>query len=144
MIVRYRTLRPYAKAPEYKSAWASGLDLFAAGELPTTLEPGQRGLCATGIALEIPPGYEGQIRPRSGLASKHGLTVLNAPGTIDADYRGEICVLLINLGDYPVEVAPGDRVAQIVIAPVQHVQLEQVDDLSPSTRGAGGFGSTGR
>lgn len=133
-----------ALLPRSMSAGAAGLDLCAdiAGEV--VLAPGERRLVPTGIALAIPPGYEGQVRPRSGLACRHGLTVLNAPGTIDSDYRGEVQVLLVNLGAEPVVVRRGERIAQLVVAPVVTVRLEEVGELPPSARGDGGFGSTGR
>jgi dUTP pyrophosphatase len=130
-------------APAAASAHSAGADLRAAVAAPVTLEPGHRLLVPTGIALEIPSGWEGQVRPRSGLAAEHGVTVLNAPGTIDADYRGEVGVLLVNLGPRPFVVRRGDRIAQIVFAPVAVVELEEVPRLSDSARGAAGFGSTG-
>lgn len=131
--------------PSYQSAGAAGLDMAAAlaDDAPVRIAPGERALLPTGFALEIPPGHEGQVRPRSGLALKRGLTVLNAPGTIDADYRGEVMVLLINLGSEPQEIRRGDRIAQLVIQPVARAEVEQVDELAPAERGAGGFGSTG-
>lgn len=121
------------------------MDLAAAvpGDAPLTLAPGARALIPTGFAMELPEGYEAQIRPRSGLAFKHGVTVLNAPGTIDADYRGEVKVLLINLGDEPFRIERGMRIAQLVIQPVSHATLIEADELSTSERGTGGFGSTG-
>ncbi len=108
-----------------------------------TLAPGERRMVPTGLRLQIPSGYEGQVRPRSGLASKHGVTVLNTPGTIDSDYRGEVRVILVNLGSEPYTIEPGDRIAQIVISPVIQVSYDAVDSLDSSTRGEGGFGSTG-
>ena len=127
--------------PSYASAGSAGLDLYAAAG-PLTLAPGARALVGTGLALALPEGFEGQIRPRSGLALKHGVTVLNAPGTIDSDYRGEIGVLLVNLGGSPFVVERGMRIAQLLIAPVVRARL--VEGEVPSTgRGAGGFGSTG-
>lgn len=143
MIVRYRRLRPEAKVPEYHSAWAAGMDLHAAGDRSYVIRPGRRALVPTGLALEIPPGYEGQIRPRSGLALHHGVTVLNTPGTVDSDFRGEVCVVLANVSPESYVARPGDRIAQLVIAPVTRVRLELADDLSSTERGAGGFGSTG-
>ena len=128
--------------PGYASAGAAGLDLRA--DEACTLLPGERRLVPTGIAVELPPGHEGQVRPRSGLAARHGIGMVNAPGTIDADYRGEVGVLLVNLGQAPFEVRRGDRVAQLVVAPVTRVAVEPVESLSDSERGAGGFGSTGR
>jgi len=132
--------------PAYQSAHAAGLDLPAAvlQEAPVTLAPGERGLIATGFAIALPDGFEAQVRPRSGLAAKHGLTVLNSPGTIDADYRGEIQVILINHGTEPFTIKRGERIAQMVIAPVVQAALVDVDELSATDRGTGGFGSTGR
>lgn len=123
---------------------AAGLDLRAAIREPTVLAPGERRAIPTGFAIELPPDHEGQIRPRSGLALSAGLTVLNAPGTIDADYRGELSVLLINLGADPIRIERGDRIAQLIVAPVVSVTPVEVDALSTTTRGAGGFGHTGR
>ncbi len=132
--------------PSYQSALAAGLDLLAAvpADAPVTIAAGQRTLIPTGLAIALPAGYEAQIRPRSGLAAKHGLTVLNAPGTIDAEYRGEIQVLLINLGAQSVAITRGMRIAQLVVAPVARVQLNEVATLNETSRGIGGFGSTGR
>ena len=141
--VLFQKLRPDAVVPRYMTAHAAGLDLCAALDAPLVLAPGQRAAVATGLAMAIPPGHEGQVRPRSGLALKHGLTVVNAPGTVDADYRGEVKVLLVNLGAEAVTIAPGDRVAQLVIAPVIQAELAEVDALDDTARGAGGFGSTG-
>jgi len=131
--------------PEYQSADAAGMDLRAAlpEYAPLTLTPMERALVPTGLALALPPGFEAQVRPRSGLAVKHGIGVLNAPGTIDADYRGEVQVLLINLGDLPVTIERGMRIAQMVIAPVTRAQVRVVAALPETTRGDGGFGSTG-
>jgi len=129
--------------PRYQTEGAVGLDLHAAVPAPLTLGPGARALVPTGWAVAIPAGFEGQVRPRSGLALKHGVTVLNAPGTIDPDYRGELKVLLVNHGDLPVTVSTGDRIAQLVICPVAHADLAQVEALDPTARGAGGYGSTG-
>jgi dUTP pyrophosphatase len=132
--------------PAYQSAHAAGLDLLAAvpEDIPLILSPGQRALVPTGLTIALPAGYEAQIRPRSGLASRHGVTVLNAPGTIDADYRGEIGVLLINHGDAAFPIRRGERIAQMVIAAVARVELVPAATLSPTDRGSGGFGSTGR
>ena len=130
-------------APAYASAAAAGLDLHAACESEVVLAPGGRALIPTGIAVALPPGHEAQIRPRSGLALRHGLTVLNSPGTIDADYRGEIDVLLVNLGEAPVTVRRGERIAQMVVAPIARVTVVEAEALPDSVRGAGGFGSTG-
>jgi dUTP pyrophosphatase len=143
VVMRFRRLRPGAVTPAYMTSGAAGMDLASAAEQPITLGPGERGAVPTGIALEIPDGYEGQVRPRSGLARKHGVTLVNAPGTIDSDYRGEVTVLLVNLGAVAHTIVPGDRVAQLVIAPVTKVLLEETDDLSGTVRGAGGFGHTG-
>jgi dUTP pyrophosphatase len=129
--------------PAYQSAAAAGMDLLAANDGPLVLEPGARALVPTGIAIALPEGAEAQVRPRSGLAAKHGVTVLNTPGTIDADYRGEIKVILINLGDQPFTVERGSRIAQMVVAPVARADLVEVADLDETARGAGGFGSTG-
>ena len=129
--------------PAYQSAQAAGLDLMAAVDTPVTLKPGERALVPTGIAIALPSGHEAQVRPRSGFAIKQGVTVLNSPGTIDADYRGEIKVALINLGQEPVEIARGMRIAQMVISPVSHANLREVPTLAETSRGAGGFGSTG-
>lgn len=129
--------------PVAATAHAAGLDLAAAVTAPVTIAPGGRALVPTGIAIALPDGYEAQVRPRSGLALKSGVTVLNSPGTIDADYRGEIKVLLINLGEAEVTIARGDRIAQMVVAPVSRVAWMERDDLDETARGAGGFGSTG-
>jgi dUTP pyrophosphatase len=132
--------------PAYQSADAAGLDLLAAvpDDSPVTLLPGQYVLVPTALTIALPPGYEAQVRPRSGLASKYGVTVLNAPGTIDADYRGEIGVLLINHGATPFPIRRGERIAQMVIAPVVRAELVAANSLSATDRGGGGFGSTGR
>jgi dUTP pyrophosphatase len=132
--------------PAYQSAHAAGLDLLAAvpPDSPLILSPGQRALVPTGLTIALPPGYEAQVRPRSGLASRHGVTVLNAPGTVDADYRGEIGVLLINHGDTPFSIRRGERIAQMVIASVARAELVPTASLSATERGSGGFGSTGR
>ncbi len=130
--------------PAYHSEHAAGLDVYAAVQDPLTIPPGQVAAVPTGVRMEIPPGYEAQVRPRSGLALKHRIGIPNAPGTIDADYRGELKVLLINLGDEPFIVHRGDRVAQLVFAPVSRVSLSVVEALSETTRGDGGFGHTGR
>ncbi|MFZ1414060.1 MAG: dUTP diphosphatase [Defluviicoccus sp.] len=129
--------------PSYATAGSAGLDLAAAVEAPFELAPGARALVPTGIAIAVPPGYEGQLRPRSGLAIQHGVTVLNSPGTIDSDYRGEVAVILINLGQVPFRVVRGMRIAQLVIAPVTIARLYAVAELPGSGRGEGGFGSTG-
>lgn len=129
--------------PAYQTAGSAGLDLCAALSEPVMLAPGQHRLFPTGICVEIPDGFEGQVRPRSGLALRHGITVLNSPGTVDSDYRGELGVVLVNHGPSPVEIKPLDRVAQLVIAPVVKVQLDVVATLSETDRSAGGYGSTG-
>ena len=129
--------------PEYQSAQAAGLDLLAAVTTDVIIPPGQRALVPTGIAIALPAGSEAQVRPRSGLAARHGVTVLNSPGTVDADYRGEIQVILINHGDAPFVVQRGARIAQMIIAPVLHANLSESRELSDTQRGGGGFGSTG-
>ncbi len=130
--------------PEYATSHAAGVDLKANLSETILLKPMQRALIPTGISLELPVGHEAQIRPRSGLALKHGITVLNSPGTIDADYRGEVKVLLVNLSDQDFEVKDGERIAQMVIARHEHVEWYVVSELEHSQRGSGGFGSTGQ
>ena len=142
--VRFRRLRPDAVGPRYMTPGAAGMDLCAAIDEALELGPGERAAVGTGLALAIPAGFEGQVRPRSGLAREHGVTVVNAPGTIDSDYTGHVQVLLVNLGRAPVRIEPGQRIAQLVIAPVVQAELEEVDALPETSRGAGGFGSTGR
>jgi dUTP pyrophosphatase len=129
--------------PAYATADSAGMDLLAAVDAPVSLAPGERRLIPTGIAIALPPGSEAQVRPRSGLALKHGVTVLNAPGTIDADYRGEVGVILINHGEAPFLIERGSRIAQMVVAPYARVAWQVSADLEASARGAGGFGSTG-
>lgn len=129
--------------PQYATALSAGVDVRAAIEEPIILEPLGRALVPTGLFLEIPAGYEVQVRPRSGLAAKKGVTVLNAPGTIDADYRGEVCVILVNLSNQPFTIESGERIAQLVLARHEVIEWEEVEELSSSDRGAGGFGSTG-
>jgi len=129
--------------PEYATSFAAGLDVRANNEAPIVLQPLDRAMVPTGLFLEIPAGYEVQVRPRSGLAAKKGITVLNAPGTIDADYRGEVCVILVNLSDQPFTVERGERIAQLILAKHEVIEWEEVDELASSDRGAGGFGSTG-
>jgi dUTP pyrophosphatase len=146
-LVKVRRL-PHAEGldlPRYETPGAAGLDLLAAldDNSPLILENFARALVPTGLVLQLPDGFEAQVRPRSGLALKHGLTVLNAPGTIDADYRGELKVLLVNLGDAPVAITRGMRIAQLVVAPVSRAELVEEDDLDETSRGSGGFGSTG-
>lgn len=134
---------PPGRAPRYASAGAAGADLYANLDEPITIGPHSRAMVSTGVRIALPAGFEAQVRPRSGLAAKHGVTVLNAPGTIDCDYRGELTVILVNLGDEPYTIEDGDRVAQLIIAPITRVEFKAAD-LSGSKRGAGGFGSTGR
>jgi len=129
--------------PSYATAGAAGLDLAAAVRAPLRLLPGERAVVPTGFALALPAGHEGQVRPRSGRALRDGLTVLNSPGTIDADFRGEVQVLLVNLGQAPVDIQRGERVAQLVVARVERVACVEVVDLDPTARGSGGFGHTG-
>ena len=129
--------------PAYQSKGAAGMDLLAAVEKPMRLKPGARALVPTGLIIEIPRGCEAQVRPRSGLAFKHGITVLNAPGTIDSDYRGEVQVLLINLGDTVFSIARGERIAQLVVQRVERAELGEAVKVTTTHRGAGGFGSTG-
>lgn len=145
--LRVQRLDERASVPSYETAGAAGMDLRACLEANLTLQPGERALIPTGLAIALPPGHEGQVRPRSGLAARFGLTVLNSPGTIDEDYRGEVKVLLIHHGDEPLTIAHGDRIAQLVVSAVIHVQVEVVETdehLGSTERGAGGFGSTGR
>ncbi len=141
-----RRLRPGAALPRRMTPFSAGLDLTACTGEGTMLviAPGERELVPTGLSLAIPIGYEGQVRPRSGLALRHGITVANSPGTIDADYRGELKVLLINLGAEPFEVRHGERIAQLVLAPVALLEALEVEELPAAERGDGGFGSTGR
>jgi dUTP pyrophosphatase len=141
--ILFRRLRASAQLPRYMTEAAAGLDLASASDGPITIAPGQRLGVPTGWSMELPAGHEAQVRPRSGLALRHGVTVVNAPGTIDSDYRGEIIVLLVNLGQEAHTIAPGDRVAQMVIAPVSRATVEEVAELSPTARGSGGFGHTG-
>ena len=129
--------------PQYMSEHAAGLDLYAGNDEPITIAPGEIKLVPTGLFLEIPPGYEGQVRARSGLALRHGLMLPNAPGTIDADYRGELQVVLANCSRTPYTIARGMRFAQLVISPVAHVEVSEVEELAESERGTGGFGHTG-
>lgn len=147
-IARLNGFDPEIALPRYETVGAAGADIRANfpvdGRSDITLEPGERLLIPTGFAMDVPPGFEAQIRPRSGLALKHGVTLANAPGTIDADYRGPVGVILINLGPEPFSVSHGDRIAQIIIAPVVQARFESVAGLSETDRGTGGFGSTGR
>ncbi|OLD65543.1 MAG: deoxyuridine 5'-triphosphate nucleotidohydrolase [Acidobacteria bacterium 13_1_40CM_2_68_5] len=134
---------PDLPLPEAATPGSAGLDLRACVPGPVVLQPGRRVLIPTGFCVALPPGYEGQVRPRSGLALRHGLTMLNSPGTIDSDYRGEIAVVAVNLGQEPVTINRGDRIAQLVIAPVARARLALTAELPPSGRGVGGFGHTG-
>ena len=134
---------PYP-CPAYATEQSAGMDLKAHLEEPLVLKPLQRALVPTGLYMALPAGYEAQVRPRSGLAAKHGITVLNTPGTIDADYRGEVKVILVNLSDTPFEIVPGERIAQMVIAHHEKVEWEEIQELDATERGAGGFGSTGK
>ena len=147
VVVRIRRLAHAADLPlpDYATALAAGMDLRAAvpADDPVTLAPGQRALVPTGLAIALPAGYEAQVRPRSGLALKHGITCLNGPGTIDADYRGEIGVILVNLGEAPFTIERGMRIAQMVVAPIARVRWQVVETLDDTERGEGGFGSTG-
>ncbi|MBF0143027.1 MAG: dUTP diphosphatase [Magnetococcales bacterium] len=129
--------------PQAMTAGAAGVDLLAAVTAPLTLAPGRRQLIPTGIAIALPPGWEGQVRPRSGLALRHGVTLLNSPGTIDSDYRGEIGVILVNLGEEPFTITRGDRIAQLILAPVAALLWTEVETLAPTRRAEGGFGHTG-
>lgn len=138
-----KRLTSRAVLPRYMTTAAAGLDLVAAPEHPVLLAPGERALVPTGIAIELPPDHEGQVRPRSGLAVRHGVTLLNTPGTIDQDYRGELKVLMVNQGQAPFSVEQGMRVAQLVVAPVGRVAVEAVEQLGQTERGGGGFGHTG-
>jgi dUTP pyrophosphatase len=143
MILKVKKLKENAEIPRYMSEFASGMDVFACLDKPVALKPLARALIPTGIALSIPAGYEVQIRPRSGLAIKHGITLVNSPGTIDADYRGEIKIIMINLGNEDFEIKHGDRIAQMVINKVEKLKTEEVETLDKTDRGEGGFGSTG-
>ena len=142
-VLRVKKLRENAILPAYMTEHAAGMDLHAALDEPLVIAPGERALVPTGLALEIPPGFEGQVRPRSGLALKKGISLPNSPGTIDADYRGELGVIVINLGTAAVTFEAGDRIAQLIIAPVERVSLLEVIDLEETQRSAGGFGHTG-
>ncbi len=143
MQVKIVNRSPYP-LPAYATALSAGLDLKANLEQPLVLGSLERAIVPTGLYIALPAGYEAQVRPRSGLAAKHGITVLNSPGTIDADYRGEVCVILVNLSREPFEIVPGERIAQLVVASFEQVQWEAVEVLDDTARGAGGFGSTGR
>jgi dUTP pyrophosphatase len=142
-MLRVLKLRSSARVPARASEGAAGLDLSADVEVPVVIAPGKTALVPTGIAIALPPGHEGQVRPRSGLAAKHGVTVLNSPGTIDEDYRGELKVILVNHGPAAFTVAQGDRIAQLVVAKVERPAIVEVATLDDTARGEGGFGSTG-
>ena len=141
MTLRFKRIHPDAVLPSYAHPSDAGMDVRSVEDL--TIAPGSRALVPTGLVMLLPPMYEAQVRPRSGLALKSGITVLNTPGTIDSGYRGEVGVILVNLGDAPFEVKKGDKVAQIVIAPVTQPAIEETDTIDETDRGAGGFGSTG-
>ncbi|MBC8523344.1 dUTP diphosphatase [PVC group bacterium] len=141
--VKYRRLRKTATVPSYQTPHAAGMDLYSANEEPITILPREIAMIPLGFAMSLPDHYEAQVRPRSGLSSKYGVTLPNAPGTIDADYRGEICVPLINHGKEPFIVEPSMRIAQMIIAPVVQASFEVVEELDETVRGTGGFGSTG-
>ena len=141
--IRFKRIHPGAQMPAYQSAEAAGMDLHACLDAPVTLQPGDLARIPLGFIMAIPKGHEGQVRPRSGLAAKFGVTVPNAPGTIDSDYRGEAMVALSNLGRAAFTVEHGMRIAQLIVAPVLHVQVREVDELDATQRGSGGFGSTG-
>ena len=142
--LRVRRLRHDATLPRYATEGAAGLDLAAALDEPVVIDPGARAVVGTGLAIALPEGHEAQVRPRSGLAAHHGITILNAPGTIDEDYRGEVKVILINHGHDPFAIRAGDRIAQLVVQPVLRLSVEETEEEAPETvRGAGGFGSTG-
>ena len=146
VVIAVKRLRPATDPlplPRYMTAGAAGMDLLADLTEPVELGPGARALIPTGLAVEIPAGYEAQIRPRSGLALRHGVTLLNSPGTIDSDYRGEVQVLLINLGERPYTVRRGERIAQMIVAPIARAELAETAALGESRRGSGGFGHTG-
>jgi dUTP pyrophosphatase len=142
--VKIKRMRTDAVIPRYHSEHCAGMDLAAALDGPLTLKSLERAAVPTGLAIEIPTGFEGQVRPRSGRALSEGLALINSPGTIDADYRGEIRVLVINLGAEPIVIRPGDRIAQLIIAPVSRAELIEVEVLAETARGSGGFGHTGR
>lgn len=143
--VQFVKIHPKAQLPTYATEGAAGMDLTNVLEKPLTLNPSERAKVPTGLVMVLAPGYEGQVRPRSGLSAKHGITLTNCVGTIDSDYRGEICCLMINLGDEPYTIEPGERIAQLIISPVVHVETEIIEKIPEETkRGSGGFGSTGK
>jgi len=141
--LKIKKLKNCTGMPSYQTSGAAGMDLHAGIESPVEIMPMERKLIPTGISIELPAGYEAQVRPRSGLSIKHGITLINCVGTIDEDYRGEVCVGLINLSNEPYTVSSGERIAQMIIAPVTHAEIVQVEELALTERGAGGFGSTG-
>lgn len=143
MKLQIKRLNPALSAPAYQTAGSAGLDLCASLEASVWIQPGERRHIGTGIAIELPPGYEGQVRARSGLALKHGIGMVNGVGTIDSDYRGEVGLLLVNHGHVPVKIEPGMRCGQLVIAKVERAEVEVVEELSETRRGEGGYGSTG-
>jgi dUTP pyrophosphatase len=144
VLIPITTLRSGAAMPEYHSPGAAGMDVTAAIDDPIEIPPGEHRLVPCGFAIAVPPGFEAQVRPRSGLAATHGVTVLNAPGTIDSDYRGEVKVILINHGRLPFTVTPAMRIAQLVVAPVARITWDPMESLPDTSRGGGGFGHTGR
>jgi dUTP pyrophosphatase len=143
-VIQIKKLHPQAIVPKYMTELAAGMDICALPEKSICLNPGERCLVPTGLAMAIPAGYEVQVRPRSGLAIKHGISLVNSPGTIDADYRGEIGIIVINHGQEPFFINQGERIAQLVVAKVDQAVLSEVDELSNTSRGAGGFGHTGQ
>lgn len=143
MKVKIKLLDPCAALPKYATEGSSGMDLYACVKEPVRIEPLERVVVPTGLSIEIPEGFEAQVRPRSGLAAKYGITILNSPGTVDSDYRGELKVILVNLSKEPYIITPGERIAQLVFVKVEKVEWEVVESLSESKRGGGGFGSTG-
>lgn len=142
--VQFVKINPRATLPSYATEGAAGMDLTNVLDKPLTLKPGERAKVPTGLIMILPEGYEGQIRPRSGLAAKHGITLTNCVGTIDSDYRGELCCLLVNIGNESYTIEPGERIAQLIISPVVHVETELSNEVPETQRGSGGFGSTGK
>ena len=142
--VQFVRIHPKATLPFYATEGAAGMDLTNVLDEPLTLKPGERAKVPTGLIMVLPEGYEGQVRPRSGLAAKHGITLTNCVGTVDSDYRGEMCCLMINLGNEPYTIQPGERIAQLVISPVVQADTEFVEKMPETKRGSGGFGSTGK
>lgn len=142
--VQFVKIHSKAQLPTYATDGAAGMDLTNVLEKPLLLKPGERAKVPTGLVMVLSPGYEGQVRPRSGLAAKHGITLTNCVGTIDSDYRGEICCLMINLGSEPYTIEPSERIAQLIISPVVHIETEIIEKIPETKRGSGGFGSTGK